>query len=125
MITRRYAYLLITTIIALVFFISLLQTFSSVTAAHHASSIEDSMPSSVPADRWRILADMRKGRGDPGVATFEDKLYVIGGYFSNGFGYPESLEVYDPISDTWQIQGGIPVTRAVSTRSKRAPSWWV
>lgn len=108
---RRYVYLLGTIIITLVALFSLLQTLSEVAASTQASSSNANLANGLPADRWRILADMRKGRGDPGVAEFGGKLYVMGGYFSNGFGYPDYLEVYHPLTDTWQTKYGIPVTR--------------
>ena len=91
----------------------LLITLSSVSAELHESHTGTVGSSNAIPDRWRIMADMEKGRGDPGVVAFDDdKIYVIGGFFSPGYSYPDSLEIYEPLSDTWQIRYGIPVTRS-------------
>lgn len=67
--------------------------------------------SNVNNESWRILADMESGRGNPGVVAAGNKLYVIGGFFSSGFGYPNSWEVYDPAANNWDRYFGLPVTR--------------
>jgi N-acetylneuraminic acid mutarotase len=77
-----------------------------------------SSAAAAPTDRsnasnesWRILADMQSGRGNPGVVAAGDKIYVIGGFFSPGFGYPNSWEVYDQVANNWERYFGLPVTR--------------
>ena len=66
----------------------------------------------VAKDRWRILADMRSARGDPGVVTLNNKIHVVSGYFTLGYGYSSSQEVYDPKTNTWQYLWNFPVPRS-------------
>jgi N-acetylneuraminic acid mutarotase len=109
---KRYTHLFGVMVGATGILLFLLMTLSSVSAGLNESHTSTVVSSNAIPDRWRIMADMRKGRGDPGVVVFENNIYVIGGYFSPGYGYVDSLEIYEPLSDTWQIRYGIPVTKS-------------
>jgi N-acetylneuraminic acid mutarotase len=78
---------------------------SSATAAYTDSS-------GLNGGNWRILADMHSGRADPGAVAYDGKVYVVGGFFSPGSGYPNSWEIYDPIADLWEIHYGLPIARS-------------
>jgi hypothetical protein len=62
--------------------------------------------------RWHTLSDMHKGRGDPGVAVVNDKIYVISGFWSPGYNYVWNQEVYDPLTSNWTELGAVPVQRS-------------
>lgn len=51
---------------------------------------------------WTQLADMNIARSDPGAISINGQLYVIGGYNDNS-GCLDSVEVYDPQSNTWTM----------------------
>jgi hypothetical protein len=61
---------------------------------------------------WRILADMQVGRGDPGIVGLNNKIHVISGFFTSGYGYSSSQEIYDPLTNTWQLEWGFPNPRS-------------
>jgi hypothetical protein len=90
---------------------------SSTAAAPKTISLSNNM-----MDRWHILADMDEGRGDPGVVVVNEKIHVISGYWSPGYNYVYSQEVYDPLTATWQYLASPPVPRsdfvAVNFRGK-------
>jgi N-acetylneuraminic acid mutarotase len=66
----------------------------------------------VAKDRWRILADMGSGLGDPGVVTLNNKIHVVSGYYSPGYGYSSSQGIYDPHTNTWQYLWNFPIPRS-------------
>ncbi|MFC1996728.1 Kelch repeat-containing protein [Chloroflexota bacterium] len=85
---------------------------SSATAAREASIDKNMASSDNATDRWQILADMVRGRGDPGVVVVNDKIHAISGFWSPGYGYVFNQEVYDPISATWQSLSMVPEPRS-------------
>ncbi len=89
-----------------------LTTLSAKAEAHEATLPILRGPDEITVDRWRILADMVTGRGDPGVAAHNNKVYVFSGYYPFGVGYPPSIEVYDPQTNTWQYIVGFPNARS-------------
>ncbi|XP_074053968.1 kelch-like protein 9 [Macrotis lagotis] len=52
-------------------------------------------------DQWTPIAAMLRGQSDVGVAVFEDKIYVVGGYSWNNRCMVEIVQKYDPDKDEW------------------------
>ena len=61
---------------------------------------------------WIDKAGMPTARRDCAAAAIDGKLYVVGGATRNAF--VDTLEVYDPASDTWTAKRGMPTVRAFS-----------
>ena len=60
-------------------------------------------------DSWREVAPMRKARSGLAAGMVGGKLYALGGYE-----YPDTLdtvEVYDPATDTWAAVAPMPTAR--------------
>lgn len=53
-------------------------------------------------DQWTSIAAMLRGQSDVGVAVFENKIYVVGGYSWNNRCMVEIVQRYDPEKDEWQ-----------------------
>ena len=98
--------------IAIACLVLLFNTLSFTTAASESSYSDSILPSAGSPDRWTELANMQSGRGDPGVVVYNDKIHVISGYFSPGFNYSSSQEIYDPQTDSWEIRWNVPVPRS-------------
>ena len=54
-------------------------------------------------DEWRFVASMNNRRDGACVVTEGRYIYVISGY--DGHNYLSSVEVYDPSSDMWALNG--------------------
>ncbi|KAK1788482.1 hypothetical protein P4O66_016000 [Electrophorus voltai] len=52
-------------------------------------------------DAWTPIAAMLRGQSDVGVAVFESKIYVVGGYSWNNRCMVEIVQKYDPERDEW------------------------
>lgn len=52
-------------------------------------------------DQWTPIAAMLRGQSDVGVAVFENKIYVVGGYSWNNRCMVEIVQKYDPDKDEW------------------------
>uniref|UniRef100_A0AAR2J578 BTB domain-containing protein n=1 Tax=Pygocentrus nattereri TaxID=42514 RepID=A0AAR2J578_PYGNA len=52
-------------------------------------------------DMWTPIAAMLRGQSDVGVAVFENKIYVVGGYSWNNRCMVEIVQKYDPDKDEW------------------------
>uniref|UniRef100_A0A7N4PCK4 BTB domain-containing protein n=1 Tax=Sarcophilus harrisii TaxID=9305 RepID=A0A7N4PCK4_SARHA len=52
-------------------------------------------------DQWTPIAAMLRGQSDVGVAVFEDKIYVVGGYSWNNRCMVEIVQKYDPEKAEW------------------------
>ncbi|XP_028923285.1 kelch-like protein 13 isoform X1 [Ornithorhynchus anatinus] len=52
-------------------------------------------------DQWTPIAAMLRGQSDVGVAVFESKIYVVGGYSWNNRCMVEIVQKYDPEKDEW------------------------
>jgi len=63
-------------------------------------------PAAAPGTRWTQKSPMTTARSFFGYATFQEKLYAIGGLSDSG--EISSIEEYDPISDTWTEIGNLP-----------------
>src|SRR4030042_3130455 len=64
-------------------------------------------PVNITGDTWVSRASMSIARGDPGAATLNGKIHVIGGWVGSK---PTSIhEVYDPQADAWQIAASVPI----------------
>jgi len=57
------------------------------------------------ADAWTQLPSMSIARDSHASAAVGGKLYVFGGVNYSGTGYLGTVEVYDPASDSWVVQG--------------------
>ncbi len=56
-------------------------------------------PAEIPQQKWVDMASMKEPRSSMAVATFDGKIIVIGG--RSALGVLSSVEMYDPINDTW------------------------
>jgi DNA-binding CsgD family transcriptional regulator len=56
-------------------------------------------PAEIPPQNWVDVASMTEPRSSMAIATFEGKIIAIGGRSS--LGVLSSVEMYDPISNTW------------------------
>uniref|UniRef100_A0A8C9F1I9 BACK domain-containing protein n=1 Tax=Pavo cristatus TaxID=9049 RepID=A0A8C9F1I9_PAVCR len=56
---------------------------------------------STTLDQWTPIAAMLRGQSDVGVAVFENKIYVVGGYSWNNRCMVEIVQKYDPEKDEW------------------------
>jgi N-acetylneuraminic acid mutarotase len=61
-------------------------------------------------DKWTYRKSMPTPRIEFAIATFENKIYCIGGYLANGL-VTGVNEVYDPETDTWETRTPIPTPR--------------
>lgn len=52
-------------------------------------------------DLWTTISPMLRGQSDVGVAVFESKIYVVGGYSWNNRCMVEIVQKYDPEKDEW------------------------
>ncbi|XP_041496414.1 kelch-like protein 13 isoform X4 [Microtus oregoni] len=52
-------------------------------------------------DQWTPIAAMLRGQSDVGVAVFQNKIYVVGGYSWNNRCMVEIVQKYDPEKDEW------------------------
>jgi len=67
---------------------------------------------------WTKKADMLIGRTSFGASVVLGKIYIIGGQSFDGNVFPRlsSVEMYDPITDTWLSKAQLPSPReALST----------
>ncbi|MDP7977911.1 Kelch repeat-containing protein, partial [Bacillus sp. WLY-B-L8] len=62
-------------------------------------------------NKWSNKANMPTARTDLGVAVVDNKIYAIGGYRGNAFTYggaTNTVEVYDPTTDSWSTTTSMP-----------------
>ncbi|XP_059106963.1 kelch-like protein 13 isoform X3 [Peromyscus eremicus] len=52
-------------------------------------------------DQWTPIASMLRGQSDVGVAVFDNKIFVVGGYSWNNRCMVEIVQKYDPEKDEW------------------------
>lgn len=94
-------------------------------------------------DLWTPIAAMLRGQSDVGVAVFENKIYVVGGYSWNNRCMVEIVQKYDPEKDEWhkvfdlpESLGGIractltvfppeDISGSPSRESPLSAPWWV
>ncbi len=64
------------------------------------------------ADTWSTVSKalMPTARDTAGIAVLDGKIYVIGGFNSQSR-YLNSVEVYDPVEDKWEIKSSMNVPR--------------
>jgi N-acetylneuraminic acid mutarotase len=67
-------------------------------------------------NEWVTKTSIPTARSDFAIAVYQSKIYVIGGTIGPGIVVGESLltgatEVYDPITDTWEIKTSMPTPR--------------
>uniref|UniRef100_UPI00358EE3F3 kelch-like protein 9 isoform X2 n=1 Tax=Myxine glutinosa TaxID=7769 RepID=UPI00358EE3F3 len=53
-------------------------------------------------DQWTAVAPMLRGQSDVGVAVFENRIYVVGGYSWNSRCMVEMVQRYDPEQNEWK-----------------------
>lgn len=61
-------------------------------------------------NQWTTISSMNTPRAWPGVAVFDGRVYVIGGF--DGSSRLRSVEVYDFDSDRWTFISNMIVSRA-------------
>jgi N-acetylneuraminic acid mutarotase len=66
---------------------------------------------SAQAERWSMLAPLPDPRQENGVATLDGKVYVVGGMKSFAVPTVDTVEVYDPATDTWARVAPLPAPR--------------
>ncbi|XP_076592725.1 kelch-like protein 23 [Chaetodon auriga] len=59
-------------------------------------------------EEWIPLASMRERRVECGAVAMLGSVYVTGGYSCSQGTYLQSMEKYDPHTDTWDIVGDLP-----------------
>lgn len=67
-------------------------------------------PASPAAQRWQMKSPLPAERSNFGIATFENKIFIIGGESRQGV-TPETL-VYDPLSNGWTVLAPKPTAAA-------------
>ncbi len=84
-------------------------------------SVTSVQPINATGEAWSEKASMQVARGHVGVATANEKVYVIGGDYVNlcgncitaGFGKVyNTTEEYNPATDTWVFKAAMPTPRA-------------
>ena len=60
---------------------------------------------------WAAIADMNEVRGKFGLVAAGAKLYAVGGSPDGGYNNFSSVEVYDPIDDSWEMTAPMEVPR--------------
>lgn len=62
---------------------------------------------------WETKAPMPTPRHNPAITVYEDKIYVFGGSGSTTdiWAFQNTVEVYDPATDTWVSKQGLPTNR--------------
>ena len=66
-------------------------------------------------DRWTTKAAMPTGRAFPSATILDGKIYVLGGNLPGSwpvFPVTGQVELYDPVTDTWQAVVKMPTARA-------------
>jgi len=67
-------------------------------------------------DTWTIKKSMPTARYGLAIAVYQNKIYVIGGIIGDSSpsysGYTGVNEVYDPLTDTWEIMESMPTGSA-------------
>jgi N-acetylneuraminic acid mutarotase len=65
------------------------------------------------AGAWSAIAPMQSAREKPAAAFVNGKLYVVGGWGTNGQPVP-STEIYDPASNAWSTGASVPTGLAAA-----------
>jgi N-acetylneuraminic acid mutarotase len=68
-----------------------------------------SLPARGDDSAWATRASMATPRNFPGVATCDGKVYVVGGH--DGGTILDTLEVYDPATNSWETKSPMPTAR--------------
>ncbi len=65
-------------------------------------------------DTWQQKTNMPTARSDFAVGVVNNKIYAIGGYKYNYYssGYLNTVEEYDPATDTWQRKTDMPTAKS-------------
>jgi len=71
------------------------------------------------ADKWTRKADMPTPRNSPSSCVLNGKMYVIGGNktINGNNNMLSSMEIFDPIMDTWTEKANMLIARGASTAS--------
>ncbi|KAM3877101.1 kelch-like protein 23 [Diretmus argenteus] len=70
-------------------------------------------------EEWIPLANMKEKRMECGAVAMLGCVYVTGGYSCSKGTYLQSVEKYDPRTDSWDIVGELPE----ATRHRRSRGW--
>lgn len=85
----------------------------------YGESIDTNEEFDPKSSTWETKESMSIPRANFGIATIENKIYVIGGTSHIGYNFEtkESMicclnEVYDPLTDTWETKKSMPTNRS-------------
>lgn len=73
---------------------------------------QPSRPGRLPETHWVKVAGMDMPRDDFGMAIVDGKLWVLGGMTGERGNKLDSIEIYDPATDTWTYGPRMPVGRS-------------
>ena len=65
-------------------------------------------------DSWKRKADMPTARLGLSTCALDGKVYAIGGYTAANMPGLTTVEVYDPLTDSWSSLTGMPAPRFCS-----------
>uniref|UniRef100_A0A3B1IZZ9 Kelch like family member 23 n=1 Tax=Astyanax mexicanus TaxID=7994 RepID=A0A3B1IZZ9_ASTMX len=60
-------------------------------------------------NEWREASEMKERRMECGAVVMNGCVYVSGGYSLSKGTYLETIEKYDPDTDSWEITGNLPI----------------
>jgi N-acetylneuraminic acid mutarotase len=60
-------------------------------------------------NNWTMKTPMLTARAQFGIAVYQNRIYCIGGYFSN-YNDTDANEMYDPVTDSWTTKKPMPST---------------
>ncbi|XP_017571029.1 kelch-like protein 23 isoform X1 [Pygocentrus nattereri] len=60
-------------------------------------------------NEWRELSEMKERRMECSAVVINGCVYVTGGYSLSKGAYLDTIERYDPDTDTWEIIGNLPI----------------
>lgn len=63
------------------------------------------------SNNWYLISQMPKARWGHQTINFNEKIYVIGGYDSNG-DYVSDIDIYDPSADYWYSLENLSIEKA-------------
>ncbi len=80
------------------------------------STVEEYVPES---DTWTTKSPMPTARGWHSASVLDGKIYIFGGSQDTGpgGGHVLTVEVYDPVTDTWSQKSDMPEARAAGSGS--------
>ncbi|MEC0229312.1 Kelch repeat-containing protein [Paenibacillus alba] len=92
----------------------------SIGGSSGATSFRDVQVYSPITKTWTMKSSMNEIRTGSSVAVLNNKIYVIGGFTGNYYTFTggevlNTVEMYDPVSDTWTKKANMPVALAATS----------